>query len=400
MDDSFGQGVLGRLVVQILSWTAVQRCALFCVLMLGLTLQYCFWGIVAYYWTPAHVYINRDLIAQIIPYAIFLTIGLSGLYLACRYFGHTKNTKLQLGLQLAVACFYAVDMSFFCYLIGSMSMSAGVVMMGAPVFGLMLIERRAVYVLVMLGSIIILLVSVLSLYGILPYAPLLIAYHTGQEFISSFLFWSIMFFLVPYMLMLVSFFDVLMSSLRRREAEVRYLSEHDPLTGLYNRRSLNARVEQWLHDASRQHQQLAVLLLDLDHFKQINDTYGHLSGDQVLIAAAKVIESQVRKVDLVGRFGGEEFIVVLPHTSVVEAKQIAERIRQGLMDLKLLSEDGVAFSVQGSLGVVCGPIAQQTSWREMVDGADQALYKAKHWGRNQVVLYQDQLLTTAERAIR
>jgi diguanylate cyclase (GGDEF)-like protein len=398
MRDSFGQGCLGRLVAQILSWTAVQRCALFCVLMLVLTLQYCVWGITVYYWPPAYDDVNRDVIAQIIPYAIFLTIGLSGLYLACRYFGHSKNTTLQLGLQLAVACFYAMDMSFFCYFIGSMSMSAGVVLMGAPVFGLMLIDRRAVYMLVILGGTIVLLVSVLALYGVLPYAPLLI-YAGKNGFISPFLFWSILFFLLPYLLMLVVFFDVFMSSLRSREAEVRYLSEHDPLTGLYNRRSLNARVEQWLQDANRQQQQLAVVLLDLDHFKQINDTYGHLSGDQVLIAAAKVIESQVRKVDLVGRFGGEEFIVVLPHTSVAEAQQVAERIRVGLMALELLSEDGVVFSVHGSLGVVCGSIAQQTSWRDMLQAADQALYQAKQWGRNQVVLYQDRLLITTEQVL-
>lgn len=400
MDDALKKSFLDDLVSKILSWTAIQRCALFCVLTFAVTCQYCIWSIWAYYWPPAYDYINRDVIVDNLPYAMFFPIGLIGLYLICHYFSETKNTVIQFVLQLSVALFYVIDMWFFGYLIGSVSIAVGVVLMGASVFGLMLIDRRVVYIALLVGGTIFLVINLMSLYGTLPYAPLLSHADKSGMFGSAFWFGSMLFFLLPYLLGLIGLSDILMTGLRQREAEIRYLSEHDPLTGLYNRRSLNARVEQRIKDADMAHQQLAVLLLDLDYFKQINDTHGHLSGDQVLIATAQVIESQVRQSDLVGRFGGEEFILVLHHTTVIEATQIAERIRQRLMALQMYSEDGIRITVQGSLGVICVPIEHETSWRELVHHADEALYKAKQWGRNQVVVYQDYRLTTAEHVLR
>jgi diguanylate cyclase (GGDEF)-like protein len=229
--------------------------------------------------------------------------------------------------------------------------------------------------------------------GYVPYAPLLIQADKSGMFGSTFWFWSMIFFLLPYMVLLVVMFDVLVTTLKTREAEVRYLSEHDPLTGLYNRRSFNQKVEKMLMNSLTHQQQLSILLLDLDHFKNINDTYGHLSGDHVLVEAADILREVVRHDDLIGRFGGEEFVVVLAHSSAQDAERVAERIRLHLMALDVQDDHGRTIVVRGSLGFICETIGAQSSWVDLIHKADQALYRAKQSGRNRVVQYSEAVLT-------
>lgn len=370
----------------ILQWSAVQRCALFCALMLVVTLQYCGWAIMMYYWPSAHHYIHPATIQSYAPYAFALLCGLVLLYMLCRYYGQTTSKTIQLNLQIAVACFYAIDMSFFGYLIGSMSMMSGVVLMGAPVFGLMLIDRVAVYLAFCIGLLAMFGLTLLSLAGEIPYAPLLVNVDRSGIFGSTFWFWSMLFFLLPCLLVLIVMFDFLVMSLKKREADIRYLSEYDPLTGLYNRRVFNQKVITCWRDCLAEQHMLAVLLLDLDHFKQINDQYGHLYGDQALIKTAEVLRQQVTEPHVVGRFGGEEFVVLLVQTSVTQAQQYAEQIRQQLEAICLYSEQGDLIRIQGSIGLRCEHIQHHSNWVDMVHQADVALYHAKQSGRNRVVM--------------
>lgn len=167
--------------------------------------------------------------------------------------------------------------------------------------------------------------------------------------------------------------------------KLKNMATKDGLTGLYNRRTFMEQLELKLASARRFKHKLSLILTDLDHFKSINDTYGHSIGDEVLRRFAKVLTRAKRETDLVARYGGEEFAIICEQTDELGAKQLAERIRQELSNEKFITEIG-EFKVSCSLGVACYP-DNADSIEELINKADTALYKAKELGRNQVVLY-------------
>jgi|GEM_PF-3846312 len=173
-------------------------------------------------------------------------------------------------------------------------------------------------------------------------------------------------------------------SLKENEAELRWLAEIDPLTGVANRRAFLARAEYDLARTRRYDGSLTVAMIDLDHFKLVNDTYGHDAGDLVLRAVAELCRARLRGTDLFGRMGGEEFAALLIETSAEVAFQVLDDIRQAIGVLAVALPDGRVISVTASIGFVTLPPAEAT-----VDGllklADNALYQAKRTGRNRVV---------------
>ena len=154
----------------------------------------------------------------------------------------------------------------------------------------------------------------------------------------------------------------------------------DVLTGLYNRRYFQDELARDFAAARRHRRDLSVLMVDIDHFKSFNDTYGHHVGDAVLVAVAQVLQGAVRIADRVARYGGEEFIVNLPDTDLVGAKVVAERIRKGIQDLKF--EEGIR-PITVSVGV-SSIQAQDERIAELIERADQALFSAKAKGRDRV----------------
>lgn len=172
--------------------------------------------------------------------------------------------------------------------------------------------------------------------------------------------------------------------------ETTRLSVTDALTGLYNRRFLEAFLEQQLALTARTGQPFAVLMLDLDHFKRFNDTFGHRAGDAALRAVAQAVQKGLRAADVVARYGGEEFVVVLPQTEVESAFEIAERLRQvvagtGLPDPQRPGEYLPPLTV--SVGVAACP-AHATTLGALLHAADAAMYAAKRAGRNRVAVAQ------------
>ncbi len=158
----------------------------------------------------------------------------------------------------------------------------------------------------------------------------------------------------------------------------------DGLTGCYNRRFGLARLREELARARRMQAPLAVVLFDLDHFKAINDTRGHLAGDRVLVWAARQARLLLRQGDVLVRYGGEEFLLVLPFAGEEEAVEVAERIRQALAASPVPDgRQGIPITV--SAGVAGWPQSAAESEVELVDLADAALYAAKRGGRNRVV---------------
>lgn len=161
----------------------------------------------------------------------------------------------------------------------------------------------------------------------------------------------------------------------RLVSALREASQIDPLTGLYNRRAIRQALEHAWQTHRRSHQALSLLVVDVDHFKQINDGRGHAAGDQVLIGLAALLQRQVRTVDMVGRIGGDECLLLLPGADESQALVLAERLRQQV--------DGAALGASVSIGVA--QARRDDGSIEMVMArADQALYRAKSLGRNRV----------------
>jgi len=152
----------------------------------------------------------------------------------------------------------------------------------------------------------------------------------------------------------------------------------DPLTNLFNRRYITDVIQDEVLRASRHHNPFCVVLMDIDHFKAVNDTHGHDTGDMVLKSVSRVIEAKLREVDVLARWGGEEFLILLRDTDLAGANLAAEKIRLALQT----GEDGAALIVTGSFGIA--QAHKNETVRELVHRADKALYAAKSAGRNQV----------------
>ncbi|WP_171922489.1 GGDEF domain-containing protein [Salmonella bongori] len=182
-----------------------------------------------------------------------------------------------------------------------------------------------------------------------------------------------------------NFAQQLMFTLLAERETLNGLSMLDPLTGLYNRRGLQSRLDTLQALDSHKHY---VLLLDIDYFKAYNDHYGHMMGDQALIRVSAAIRDAVRSHDIVCRFGGEEFLVLLTAAEPQQACATAEHIRQKVYDLKIphMFNESVATNVTVSIGIA--PLADR-SIGDAIEKADKALYEAKHLGRNHILVSDD-----------
>lgn len=169
------------------------------------------------------------------------------------------------------------------------------------------------------------------------------------------------------------------------EAELAYLATIDPLSGLSNRRHFHAEAAKLFGHACQPPYDLAVLMLDIDYFKRVNDTYGHQVGDVVIQAVAWRLQQHIRPSDLLGRYGGEEFVVLLPYTSLAESCQIAKRILQAIRESPVAAgELRIAVTISGGLAHLS---AGANNLDELLAHADHALYQAKHSGRDQCVVW-------------
>jgi diguanylate cyclase (GGDEF)-like protein len=162
------------------------------------------------------------------------------------------------------------------------------------------------------------------------------------------------------------------------------LASHDSLTGLLNRRALYEIIEKERVRTQNAGVPLSVVIIDLDHFKLINDHYGHLVGDEVLCQVAHAIDERKRSSDHAGRWGGEEFLLILPGANLKEAGLVAERMRVAIRSLSIPSKDGRLVSVTASLGAASAVLGEEFSLERLIEGADQALYMSKEAGRDRV----------------
>jgi diguanylate cyclase (GGDEF)-like protein/PAS domain S-box-containing protein len=170
---------------------------------------------------------------------------------------------------------------------------------------------------------------------------------------------------------------------RRHEAELRHMADHDPLTGLLNRRSFERELERHVSYVERYGPKGAAIVLDLDHFKTINDTLGHSAGDELIVRVAHALRSRLRESDVLARLGGDEFAILLPEATPEEADGVAAAVLEAVRTLAVPTATGRTRTVTASLGMALFDSADRLSGEEVLVNADLAMYDAKEAGRDQ-----------------
>lgn len=266
---------------------------------------------------------------------------------------------------------------------GIHSIVTGIMLAAAPIFGLILFNNRHVYVASALNWLGIILIGIFVNTGWLPDAPLYIKNHAS---VADSQLWLLIQILIGFPTAFLMFLIViaLLHGLRRREQKILELSRRDGLTGVWNRRYLMERLEHEIAVGRRSLKPLSLIILDLDHFKRINDQYGHATGDKVLVQAAQTLQSSIRDIDHLGRYGGEEFVIILPFCDTETAVRIAERCRLNIEAIRISVNDQ-PVPVTSSFGVTTLPGGEHATGDLLTHSADLGLYRAKSEGRNRVI---------------
>lgn len=358
--------------------------ALFMLLMIGQLLSYILWGWYSATHPMYQQFVDVLMIWRLIQFCV-LGMLLGGAWLlVCLYCRHAVAATQRLLMFGGMAIFLLVMLGVG-WASGLFAMSLGAVLAGAPFIGMIMFPARAVLVTTGLGWLAIIMMAVATVSWGLPYAPLFQEHLLNESLdYAAFYFTSQLYFVFPFLILTIATSLIYLRQSSRREAQILYLSQTDPLTNLYNRRTAQDLLIQLLQRIERR--PVSVVLLDLDFFKKINDQHGHLVGDRVLVAVAAVLRDTVRQHDLVARFGGEEFVLILDGMSCNSAKSVAERCRQQIEDCVVLNDEGQSVALSASFGVACIVTgAEQIAVDEILRQADHALYAAKDAGRNQVV---------------
>lgn len=354
-------------------------------LMFAMILQlvtYLAWDIFVFCREAYHRFVDISVMLikiKLIVISIFMCLGL--MMLALR---QLKRQQFSRRLMVLAVGFYVFDMLLMGWLSGLLTMALGVVLAGATFIGVLMLPPRVVLTAAALASFIIVVLGVATLYLGLPYAPIFRQQLIGVDMAySRFYFISQFYFSIPFLMAVLLSAHWFLYDWKQREALFKHTSERDGLTQLFNRRIGQEHLSLALQAKSAQ--PVSVVLVDLDFFKLINDTYGHLIGDRVLQVAAKTLQSVLRKTDIVARFGGEEFLLVLSETSHEAALQAAERYRKKIEQIHVLTEQAQVVTLTASFGVATVLAGHDVSVDFILREADAALYQAKGSGRNQVV---------------
>lgn len=288
------------------------------------------------------------------------------------------------------ACILTYSVSFLplAHMIGLYNPLVGVILLGATMTGFVLFDVPRVLLAFALALLAIFFIAGLTIAGVLEYAPLLRMDPVTKNYISLYWVASTILCAVPFVAPVFFLTISLLERWRERERRIRILSTTDTLTGLPNRRALFERFDRELARARRQQEPLTVCVVDLDHFKQINDSHGHAVGDEVLQYASRVLRRQLRDVDLLGRIGGEEFVIVLPDTDKAAAQRALERCRTELANGDVvIEEQALTLRISASFGVFCAQVDEASNVPQLLARADEALYVAKRDGRNRLAFW-------------
>lgn len=316
-----------------------------------------------------------------------------GLVLICAsvYFKQTQN--LPLWFRNFIILYFGLPYVWVSYYNGLTTATTALFTLGITVVGLFLFNQRIV---LLACSMCVSLIVILTLgihMGYVPQPDLFILGEDGSQsnvwLITQFVFD------VPMLAILLFIICFLLKGLGDREQTIRELSRTDELTNTWNRRYLMEQFDREISIAVRDSSPLSFIILDLDHFKKINDNYGHQVGDHILRQTSDVLRRCIRTTDVLGRYGGEEFGIVLPNCDEFTARKISERCRSEIQRIIIAptnsTKESQALCASASFGVASfsvrglTPSSPAPTIESIIEQADKALYRAKHSGRNQVV---------------
>lgn len=364
----------------IMNWSNVNKSILAFSICAAITLLWIVWWLV---WTRVpsfQIWINFEFYPNLMTAYVLSLVGY--LILIVVAYLLRKNLFVEKYIPYFTTCYLGVTLMYGAYCTGIISFASIAGFVSLVTVGLVLFQPREVYTAVIPVTFFILIAGYLSATDQIAYAP--IYSQKLQELpLHNNMFWvsSMLYFYIPIFLISIILFIILLIQWKYREEYIDKMSKIDPLTLVYNRRS----ITDFLSLNHQQKQDYVIVLLDIDHFKQVNDTYGHDVGDQVLIKVAQILMDNIRKNDYVGRFGGEEFIFILNTLELKQAFEIAERCRVEIEKNHICLNNAEKIRITASFGIsmpseLTGDLTKEVFIRQ----ADQALYFAKLSGRNQV----------------
>ena len=366
----------------IMNWTNLNKSILILALG-GIDFSlWLFWCLFTYYTPSLQHWINVDYFPYHITVICSCIVVFFLLILPCHYLKHHKI--VQTVMPYIVILFFGCAFIRGGYTIGVMSPATIAGFISMISVGLVLLDRKVIYSIFLPITIYLLVTIYFSAMGELRYAPLFSEELNHTILIqNSFWVWSMLYLYIPIFFGSIVLFEILLIQWRNREKIIHQISQLDPLTGIYNRRS----ISQNLNTIQEDEHNYALVLLDLDHFKQINDNYGHDVGDRVLKQVAKILSANLRDHDVVGRFGGEEFILILQEKELIHALEIAERCRKEIEKETVHVTEQESVHISASFGIAMSE--KHLSKEAVIRLADEALYYAKANGRNQVRHYSE-----------
>jgi len=301
-----------------------------------------------------------------------------GLYLWTRVFHDRRGTKLSWLLGVTVAA-HVLTGTAVCYALGPYTAVSGLLTVAALLLGMVLLERRWLWIAVVGWLLSMSLMHLASQAGLLPFLSLFdvsLERASSAKVVAARAAAAALIY-IPLAIVM----DHLISMWRQDERTLFEAAQFDSLTGAYTRGFAIAVMQRALLKAYSDSKPLAVLMLDLDHFKRINDAHGHARGDLVLKQTIRAMQSTLRAGDIVGRFGGEEFVVLLPGADLKQAMGAAERCRAAVEKMKIT--DAPYLSVTASVGVAAFP-EHGEDLDTLLKASDNAMYAAKDNGRNRI----------------
>ncbi|MCG2607937.1 GGDEF domain-containing protein [Acinetobacter sp. SM34] len=368
----------------VMNWSVLNKCILMLILGSAVHMIWIIWKVFVLLSPEVWHWVNLPLLKLQLELNILILTIFIGLIYPCSAW--RKKAWVQQWLPYLSVGILVIPLCRDGYVVGVLSPATMITYMSLVTVGLVLFTRKIVYCALIPATLFLFACGYLSLQGQISYGPL---FHLDTMPYQN-MFWvlTMMYFIVPILITCLILFEILLSQWRHREKLIQHLSQVDPLTNALNRRSINYCLEKLERKPSKSY---AVVLIDLDHFKRINDQYGHDKGDEALIQVSQILSQLIRDSDVVGRLGGEEFILILNQSSLEQAQIIAERCRQAIQQLHLCSESGQIIPITASFGIALS--SNTLNSQQLLSQADKALYAAKACGRNQVKCYQEEFFT-------
>ncbi|CAB1207280.1 Diguanylate cyclase DosC [Acinetobacter bouvetii] len=370
-----------------MNWSVLNKCILMLILGSLVHVIWIVWKVFVLITPDLWQWINLPLLKFQLGLNILILITFIALIYPCSVL--RKKVWVQNCLPFLAVGILVISLCRDGYVVGVLSPATMISYISLVTVGLVLFNRKIVYCALIPATVFLIACGYLSLQGYIRYAP--IFHLSSLPYQNKFWVLTMMYFILPIMITCLILFEILLSQWRHREKLIQQLSRIDPLTNALNRRSINDCLEKLERKPTKSY---ALVLIDLDHFKRVNDQFGHDKGDETLIKVSEVLSQIIRDSDVVGRFGGEEFILILNQSSLEQAQIIAERCRQAIEQINLNSDSGEVISITASFGIALSN--HMLKPQQLISQADKALYEAKACGRNQVKCYQPEFLTEAK----